>query len=328
MMQDWRFPLVTAPEPGGKTQGFIDWGDPVVTGWDWPYIAIRGHEPGPAVLVTAGVHGSEYVSIDAAVQLAASLDPTAVHGQVLCLPLLNPAAFKERVAYVSPVDRLNLNRTFPGKSDGTLTERLAALLLSKAIRHADALLDLHGGDLPEALFPFSLYYETGDPALDERSRQMAMAFGSPAVIVHRQASAPISGLTVTAAGEMGVPAILAEDGGAGVYDAAVAARMRAGAENVLRSLGSLDGPATANPPPRVFPAFIWLRSERAGFFKPQVTVGDDVRPGMVIGTINNFFGNTTETICSPINGQLLFLVVSPAVAMDGLICGIGQPNPQ
>jgi predicted deacylase len=323
-MQDWRFPLVPAPDAGQKAQGFVDWDDPVLRGWDWPYVAIRGAEPGPAVLVTAGVHGSEYVSIDAAVQLGATLDPAAIRGQVLCLPLLNPAAFEGRVAYVSPVDNLNLNRAFPGKADGTLTERLAWLLSEKAIRGADALLDLHGGDLPEALFPFSLYYETGDAALDERSRRMAAAFGSPAVIVHRQAGAPISGLTVTTAGALGVPAIIAEDGGAGVYDPALAALMRAGAENVLRSLGSLEGPAAANPPPRVFSAFVWLRSERAGFFKPAVAVGAEVAAGTVLGTIGDFFGRIVETIVSPVAGQLLFLVVSPAIGRDGLICGIGR----
>jgi predicted deacylase len=323
-MQDWRFPLVPAPEAGHKTQGFVDWGDPVARGWDWPYIAIRGAEPGPAVLVTAGVHGSEYVSIDAAVQLGTSLDPAKIRGQVLCLPLLNPAAFEGRVAYVSPVDNLNLNRAFPGKADGTLTERLAWLLSEKAIRGADALLDLHGGDLPEALFPFSLYYETGNAALDERSSLMAVAFGSPAVIVHRQAGAPISGLTVTTAGALGVPAIIAEDGGAGVYDPALAARMRAGAENVLCSLGSLEGPATVTPPPRVFSTFVWLRSETAGFFKPAVAVGAEVAAGSVLGTIGDFFGRIVETVVSPVAGQLLFLVVSPAIGQDGLICGIGR----
>jgi predicted deacylase len=323
-MQDWRFPLVPAPAPGQKTQGFVDWGDPVVSGWDWPYVAIRGAAPGPAVLVTAGVHGSEYVSIDAVVQLGAMLDPAAIHGQVLCLPLLNPAAFEGRVAYVSPVDTLNVNRTFPGKAEGSMSERLAWLLSEKAIRGADALLDLHGGDLPEALFPFSLYYETGDAALDERSRAMAVAFGSPAVIVHRQAGAPIAGLTVTTAGDLGVPAIIAEDGGVGIYDPALAARMRAGAENLLRSLGSLEGPVRVNPPPRVFSAFVWLRSETAGFFKPAVAVGAEVAAGTVLGTIRDFFGRTVETIVSPVAGQLLFLVVSPAIGRDGLICGIGR----
>ncbi len=323
-MQDWRFPLVPAPAPGARTEGFVDWGDPALQGWDWPYVAIRGAEPGPAVLVIAGVHGSEYVSIDAAVQLGASLDPAALRGHLLCLPLLNPAAFAGRVAYVSPVDNLNLNRSFPGRPDGSPTERLAWLLAERAIRGADALLDLHGGDLPEALFPFSLYYETGDAALDARSRAMAAAFGSPAVIVHRQAGAPISGLTVTTAGAMGVPAIIAEDGGAGVYDPALAARMRAGAETVLRSLGSLDGPAQTHPPPRLFSAFVWLRSRAAGFFKPQVAVGEEVAAGRVLGTIGDFFGRTVETIVSPVSGQLLFLVVSPAIAGQGLICGIGR----
>lgn len=320
-MQDWKFALVPAPEPGGRTQGHVDWGDPVVSGWEWPYVAVRGLQPGPAVLVTAGIHGSEYPAIDAAVQLGATLDPAAIRGQVLCLPLMNPGAFQERLAYVSPVDNLNLNRLFPGKPKGSFSERLAWLLVERAMRHADAYLDLHGGDLPEALVPFSIYQETGDAALDARSLAMVAAFGSSAVMVHRPAGGPISGLSFAAA--LGIPAIIAEDGGAGAYSAEIAARMLAGCENVLRSLAVLAGPVRDMPPARRFDRFVWPRSQHAGFFKPLVQLGNQIKAGTTIGTISNLFGQVIETVIAGIDGQILFLVVSPAIAHDGLICGIG-----
>jgi len=322
-MQDWKFELVAAPEPGARTQGHVDWGDPVVSGWDWPYVAVRGLEPGPAVLVTAGIHGSEYPAIDAAVQLGATLDPATIRGQVLCLPLMNPGAFQERLAYVSPVDNLNLNRLFPGKPKGSFSERLAWLLVERAMRHADAYLDLHGGDLPEALAPFSIYQETGDAALDARSQAMAAAFGSSAVMAHKPAGGPISGLSFAAAAALGIPAIIAEDGGAGEYSPEIAARMLEGCENVLRSLGTLQGPVRPMPPARRFDSFVWPRSRHAGFFKPHVRVGNQVEAGTILGTINDFFGEIIETAVSEIDGQVLFLVVSPAIAHDGLICGIG-----
>ncbi len=321
-MQAWRFELVPAPEPGSKTQGQVDWGDPVVTGWDWPYVAVRGLEPGPAVLVTAGIHGCEYPSIDAAVQLGAKLDPSRLRGQVLCLPLMNPAAFQERVPYVSPVDHLNLNRVFPGNPDGSFTERLAWLLVQRAMRHADAYLDLHGGDLPEALVSFSIYRETGDAALDARSRMMARAFGSSALLAQRPVGGPISGLSFAAAAELGIPAIIAEDGGAGIYLPQIAARMLAGAENVLRSLGALAEAVCSNPPPRHFNDFRWLFSQAAGFFKPAVEVGEEVELGTPLGTINNFFGHQIESIVSPVAGRVLFLVISAAIKQNGLVCGI------
>jgi predicted deacylase len=322
-MSDWKFPLVPPPAPGEKQQGHVAWGDAVLTGWDWPYIAVHGARPGPAVLVTAGVHGSEYSSIDAAVRLAAGLDARQMRGQVLCLPLLNPPAFWQRAAYVCPVDNLNLNRVFPGKPLGTFSERLAWHVTERAIRGADACFDLHGGDLPEALVPFTIYEQRGEPALDGRTRAIAEAFGLPAMMVQNPATAPISGPAYAAAARLGVPAIIAEDGGLGVCDPTAAGRLLAGAQNALRALGVLAGGARAMPPPRVYENFIWVRSRHAGFFKPCVAVGDTVAAGAVLGSIGDFFGAVREEITNPTGGQVLFLVVSSAIAEAGLICGIG-----
>jgi len=322
-MSEWRFELVPALAPGSKVQGQVAWDDPVLTGWDWPYVAVNGSTPGPAVLVTGGIHGSEYSSIDAVVRLGAALDPKTVKGQVLCLPVMSPAAFWERTAYVSPVDNLNLNRVFPGKPKGSFSERLAYHLTEKAIRHADGYIDMHGGDVPEALVPFNIYYETGDAAVDARSQAMVEAFGAPAVIVQRSAGAPITGLAYATAATLGVAAMIAEDGGAGVYDAAATDRMLRGVENVLRSLEVLPGGARNVPPPRRFAKFTWVRTQAAGFFRHAVKVGDDLAAGQLLGRLVDFYGRTIEEVVAPEKGQVLFMVVSPAMAKQGLVCGIG-----
>jgi predicted deacylase len=322
-MNKWKFDLVAAPAPGSKGQGYVAWGDPVLAGWQWPYVAVTGGAPGPSLLVTSGIHGSEYPSIDAVIRLGASLDPKTLRGQVLCLPVMSPAAFWERTAYVSPVDNLNLNRVFPGKAKGSFTERLAYHLTEKAMRHADAYIDLHGGDVPEALVPFNIYYETGDAKLDAKSRAMAEAFGSPALLLHRAADAPIEGLAYASAAAMGIPAMLAEDGGVGQYDAEIAARMLGGVENVLRSLDMIPGSARNMPPPRRFEKFTWVRTKGPGFFRQAVKVGQDVDAGQTLGSLVDFFGQTIEEIKAPEKGHILFMVVSPAMAKNGLICGIG-----
>jgi len=320
---DWKFELVSAPGAGKKAVGQVDWGDPVLTGWDWPYVAIHGASPGPAVLVTGGIHGSEYASIDAVIRLGAGLDPAAVKGQVLCLPVMNPGAFWERAAYVSPVDNLNLNRVFPGKPKGSFSERLAHRLVEGAMRHADAYIDLHGGDVPEALVPFNIHHETGDAALDARSKAMAEAFGAPAVVVDRDDGAPVAGLAYATAARLGVPAMIAEDGGAGRYDAAIAERMLAGVENVLRSLEALAGPVRNLPPPRRFEKFVWVRTQQAGFFRAAVEVGAEVAAGQPLGRLVDFHGRSLEDVTVPAAGQILFMIVSPAIGRNGLVCGIG-----
>ena len=322
-MPDWRFDLVPAPAAGTKTTGHVDWRDPILTGWEWPYVAVHGAHPGPRVLITAGVHGSEYVSIDTAIRLGATLDAAKVHGQVLILPLLNPAAFWERTPYVSPIDNLNPNRVYPGKSQGTFSERLAYHVTERAMRHAEALIDLHGGDIPEALLPFTIWEETGNAAMDAKSRAMAEAFGMPATIALQPAKAPISGTTHAAAAHLGVAAVIAEDGNAGVYDAAITERMFEGAENALRALGVIPGGVREVPKPHRYARFVWIRSQEAGFFRPAVKVGDMVAAGAPIGTLVDFFGQTRETIKAEAGGRMLFMLVSAAIKANGLICGIG-----
>jgi len=322
-MSDWRFDLVPPTDVGTKATGNVDWGDPVLTGWEWPYVAVNGAASGPAVLIIAGIHGSEYALIDSGVRLGASLDARSVKGQILCLPVMNPSAFWERAAYVSPVDNLNLNRVFPGKPKGTFSERLAYNLVERAMRHADAFIDLHGGDIPEALVPFNIWYETGNRAVDAKSRSMAEIFGAPAVITQRSHGAPVAGLAYATAAMLGVPAIIAEDGGAGQYDSAAALRMLEGVENVLRSLEVLDGPVRNVPPPRQFERFSWVRSREAGFFRAEVKVGDEIEAGQKLGVLLDFYGRPREEVTSADKGQVLFMVVSAAIGRNGLICGVG-----
>ncbi len=191
------------------------------------------------------------------------------------------------------------------------------------MRHADAYIDMHGGDVPEALVPFNIYYETGDAKVDAASRSMAEIFGAPAMIVQRREGAPVSGLAYATAALLGVPSFIAEDGGAGQYDSAVAERMLGGLENVLRSLDVIDGPVRNVPPPQRFAKFAWIRSRAPGFFRADVKVGDEVAAGQSLGRLVDFYGGVTEEITTPDKGQILFMVISPAIGREGLICGVG-----
>ena len=183
-------------------------------------------------------------------------------------------------------------------------------------------MDLHGGDIPEALVAFTIYEETGDAALDARSRAMAEAFGMPAMLAQPRGNSPISGTTYSTAARLGIPAM---HGRGRRRRRLRSGRRRAdvlGAENALRS----PGRCRRHPPAAeaaFYRRFVWIRSVDAGFFKPAVQVGDTVAAGATMGTINDFHGRTLETVTADAAGRVLFLVVSAAVKGSGLICGIG-----
>src|SRR5579872_3400516 len=144
-----------------------------------PMWLVNGAREGPTLAVTAGVHPAEYASIAAALQFGQTIDPAQIRGRVIIVPVMNLPAFSARSIYVCPLDGKNLNRVFPGNPDGTASEQIAAWVFQHAIAQGDYYVDLHGGDLVEALVPFTIFYRSGDARVDDRSLEIAKAFGIP-----------------------------------------------------------------------------------------------------------------------------------------------------
>src|SRR3712207_560420 len=178
---------------------------PALREWSWPYATIVGERDGPLATIIAGFHGCEYVSIHAAMRLAGELDPAEVHSRVLVLPVVNLPAYWERTPFVCPLDGKNPNRFFPGDPNGTFSEAMDHFVFTSCIAPADALLDLHGGDLVEELAPFAIYADDAAPAVVERSRAMAEAFGLTYTIARREEPGALAGMTCTWAGRSGIP---------------------------------------------------------------------------------------------------------------------------
>src|ERR1700712_1306050 len=125
-----RLPALRTGTPGTR-QGHLT----PVEGLEIPYGIVEGAAPGPCLLVTAGVHASEYVSIEAAVRLMRT-DPATLRGTLVVLPILNVSGFKARSIYVMPEDGQNLNRMFPGDPEGSTGQRLAPWLFSESFPQA------------------------------------------------------------------------------------------------------------------------------------------------------------------------------------------------
>src|SRR5580658_4039771 len=216
-----------------------------LAGLDVPALEITGTADGPLLTVIAGVHGCEYSSQAGLRAWAGSLAGRELRGRVVAVPLLNLPSFWTRTPFVVPEDGKNLNRQFPGNASGTLAERIAYDTFTKIITGSDALIDMHTGDMVEALQPFALY-DAG--TAEARAREMATAYGLGYVI--RQEPGPdraVGGTTSASAAEIGIPAIIAEAGGCGLVERpAVEAHVR-GLNRVLALLGMSSGPVSDGP---------------------------------------------------------------------------------
>ena len=316
---------IPLPEQGQRQSGFFTFDDPQLARYQWPYHACVGAAPGPTFLLTAGIHAAEYTGVLAAMRLAQRLDPSQVAGTIVVVPLLNRPGFYERSIYVNPKDGQNMNRVFPGRPDGTWSERFAYHLLDDLVVGCEYLVDMHAGDLIEDLEPFVVYQATGAPDVDRASRQMADAYGLGWVSLGRP-TGERPGLLYASAAERGVPAITPESGRCGLVEEDAIQRHVEGMLNVWRTLGVLrDAPARKPDPPRTLRRFEWLRAEQEGIFLCRVRVNDEVQSGQVLGEMIDLLGNSRGEVRAPVAGVVLFTVTSPAIKAAGLLLGIGVP---
>jgi uncharacterized protein len=283
-----------------------------------PMFLINGSQEGATLVVTGGIHAAEYASIAAALEVGQNLQPESLSGQVIVIPVVNMPGFSARSIYVCPLDGINLNRVFPGKPNGGASEQIAHWVFENAIKQGDCYVDLHGGDLVEALTPFTIFHRTGNLKVDDASLEYARVFG----IQYLVASESI-GSTFSAACEAGVPGILTEAGGQGIWHRSDVNLHVDGLNRLMRHLGMLAGGALPRKETQVLEKFIWLRSEFDGFYYPEVQIANKVSQGQKLGKITDFQGNVLQTVIAPESGTVLFLVSSLAINKNDPLISIG-----
>lgn len=303
--------------PGEKRFGVVEFpvaGQP----FQLPLWLIHGSEPGPTLVVTGGVHGAEYASVAAALELGRTLEPASLRGRVIVVPVVNMPGFAARSIYVCPLDGKNPNRVFPGDANGTGSEQLADWVFRNIIAQANYYVDMHGGDMIEELVPFTIFSRTGHAAVDAASLELAEVFGIPLIVASSS-----TGSTISAASAAGIPAILTESGAQGIWTDEQVADHTRGLDRLLRHLGMIDGAAPEPVATTLFENFQWLRSEHEGFWYPQVSAGALVTAGQQLGTIRDHEGNVLQTAISPVAGPVLFIVSSLAIHANDPLFAIG-----
>ena len=315
---------IELPPPGTIRRGHLRFSHPTLADWAWPYTAVRGAADGPHLALTSGVHPAEYPAIEANIRFMHHVNPTTLRGSIVSLPLIDVPAFLPRTPFVCPIDGKNPNRCFPGDPNGSFTDVLVEAIFRAIIRPVDALVDLHGGDMVEALAPFSIYSISGDNEVDTRSAAIGRAFGLPYLIANRPQPGSLGGMTVQAAAAAGIPGIIAEAGSSGLLTEPETQMLVNGVANVLHHLGMTEDPKSGSASSIVeIDRFTWMTSPAEGMWYPSVRVGDPVREGQSIGHIGDLFGETQAEIVAPHDGDILFITSAPAMRQDGLLLAVG-----
>lgn len=302
-------------EQGDKLQGMLEVVNSDLT---IPITIVNGSRAGKTVVITSGVHGGEYPGIEAAIRLANELKPVEIAGRVVLLHPVNVAAFQSKAQYISPLDGKNLNRSFPGRAAGTTTERIAYTITTELFSQADFYMDLHSGDIHEALIQFVLYPAGAGEEIATASREAAALLGVPYVV----GSYSNNGTFGCAAG-MGVPGFLGEIGNLGLWSEAEVEKYIDGIKNVLKSLGVIDGEPEAVEEPVFLPRMIGQNAEQNGCWYPTVVPGQQVKQGDKLGEIRDYFGQTLGEYFASQDGIILYVISSLAIMVGDPIFALG-----
>ncbi len=290
------------------------------SGTEIPYTVINGAKKGKVLALVAGLHAYEYPPILALYRLKTMIDPKALRGTVLMVHIANLPSFKKRTIYYGPDDWKNLNRVFPGDLQGTMSQRIAAVLNEEIVGRADVLIDMHCGDGNEALIPYTYWMISGNKSFDARTRDLALAFGLPHIIIDdtRGNDLKNSKYLGNTAILRGKPAITTEAGFLGRTDEESVGLNVRGALSVLRHLDMIDGPPEPAADPVWIDKYEVVYSKWSGLFTPRAGMGSYVREGQIVGTVTDYLGVRKDDVKAPFTGILLYVIGTPP-------CNEGEP---
>ncbi len=206
-------------------------------------IAVIKNGEGPTALLTGGNHGDEYEGPLALFELANTLTAEEVNGRIIIVPAMNYPAFRAGTR-TSPIDKGNLNRLFPGRPDGTVTEKIADYFQRALLPLADFVFDFHSGGRTLDFLPFAAAHILPDKTHEERCFAAVRAFGAPYSM--RMLEIDAVGMYDTAAEALGRVFVTTELGGGGTSTPRTVGIARRGLRNFLIHCGILGGDIEAS----------------------------------------------------------------------------------
>ncbi len=249
-------------------------------------ITVARNGDGPTALLTGGNHGDEYEGPTAIVKLAEAIRQDDIRGTVIALPFLNYPAFRS-ARRTSPIDGGNMNRTFPGRPDGTITEKIADYVMRHLVSRADCVLDIHAGGKTLDFVPFAAIHVLADKNLENRCEAAMRAFGAPWSM--RLLELDAVGMLDTVVEEAGKVFVSTELGGGGATTAKSVAIADRGVRGFLANAGIWQKPVEPSPTTMLdMPdGDCYVTSLHAGLLEMLHDLGDEVTAGEPIARIHS-----------------------------------------
>lgn len=305
-------------EPGNVWTGYLELGQGE---FRLPAAVLHGTRPGKTMLITAGVHGGEYVGIQAAIELSQKLKIQKVAGTIIIVKVINVPAFERRNGSMGLTDGKNLNREFPGNPKGTEMERLAWAISHELQPAADYYIDLHSGDDYEQLTSYVYYAGMADEETVSQSRRMAEQVDVPYMVRSNVAS----GGAYNYAASQGIPSILIERGGMGAWTSEEVRSTRRDVRNILCHLGIYQGKKDYRTYyPLDVTDICYQDASRDGLWYPFKKPGDMIREGEILGEVRDYEGGLLELSVAEYDGVILYQTGTLQVLGDGPMIAYGK----
>jgi N-alpha-acetyl-L-2,4-diaminobutyrate deacetylase len=289
-------------------------------------IAVIRNGDGPTALLTGANHGDEYEGPIALADLARTLRQEEMRGRVIVVPFMNFPAFRG-ARRVSPIDGGNLNRLFPGRPDGTVTEKIADLFQRTLVPLADIVLDFHSGGRTLDFVPFAASHVLADKVQEARCLAARDAFGAPYAMKMLEIDA--TGMYDTAAEALGKTFVTTELGGGGTATARTIAIAKRGVHNVLKHAGILDGaPERAQSIELDMPnADCFTFSQSAGLVEFCLDLAAPVRKGDLLARVHatDRLGLAPEEYRARMNGILAARHFPGLIGMGDCLAVVAVP---
>lgn len=255
-----------------------------------PVVSVRNGD-GPVLVFTGGNHGDEYEGPIALMKLARTLAPAALNGQVIIIPALNFPAIMAGTR-LSPIDGVNMNRAFPGRRDGSVSQMIAHFVQHEILPRCDAVCDIHSGGKSMYFSPFAAYHTLPNKAVMEKARAATLAFGAPIALELVELDA--GGMLDTAVEEMDKIFVSTELGGGGTASPRTVAIAESGARNLLVHFGLVEGKLATRESLGLAPTRMmhmpdpgsFLICDNRGIFEMLVDLDQAVAEGDPIGQLH------------------------------------------